>query len=249
MVLAAVLAAIVATVQWRAAAEEAAKSQRVFELRVYYAHPGKMSALHARFRNHTCALFKKHGMDLIGFWSPTDSKEAEEKLIYVLGYPNREAAKKSWKSGKPTPAARSGGWSSWRDTRYKATLLLAPYTPPFIDRGTLGAISVPLMYQGGTLDDFMTPYVEGPVAPFSTGAYEAGGTPRYFAKLNGAEHTSWSVQACTLPGTVNQCVQNQALVGVMATYAVAFFEQHLLGASQPLLHVGDAMFTRYSYAE
>lgn len=103
MVLAAVLAAIVATVQWRAAAEESAKSQRVFELRVYYAHPGKMSALHARFRNHTCALFKKHGMDLIGFWSPTDSKEAEEKLIYVLGYPNREAAKKSWEGFSADP--------------------------------------------------------------------------------------------------------------------------------------------------
>ena len=27
---------------------------RVFELRTYYAAPGKMEALHARFRDHTC---------------------------------------------------------------------------------------------------------------------------------------------------------------------------------------------------
>jgi hypothetical protein len=26
----------------------------VFEMRTYYAHPGKMKALHERFRNHTC---------------------------------------------------------------------------------------------------------------------------------------------------------------------------------------------------
>ena len=94
--LAASLAIVLAAVQWRAEATDATKSQRVFELRVYYANPGKMGALHERFRNHTCALFKKHGMDLIAFWSPTDPKEAEEKLIYVLGYPSRDAAKKSW---------------------------------------------------------------------------------------------------------------------------------------------------------
>jgi hypothetical protein len=29
---------------------------RVFELRTYYAAPGKMEALHARFRDHTCRL-------------------------------------------------------------------------------------------------------------------------------------------------------------------------------------------------
>src|SRR5246127_3387094 len=69
---------------------------RVFELRIYHAAEGKMKALHARFRDHTCALFKKHGMTIVGFWSPTDAKEAEEKLVYILAYPSREAAKKAW---------------------------------------------------------------------------------------------------------------------------------------------------------
>jgi hypothetical protein len=71
---------------------------RVFELRTYYAAPGKMEALHARFKDHTCKLFEKHGMTIIGFWSPTDPKEAERKLIYVLAFPSREAAAKSWKA-------------------------------------------------------------------------------------------------------------------------------------------------------
>src|ERR1700730_15072399 len=70
---------------------------RVFELRTYYAHPGKMEALHARFRDHTNKLFVKHGMTLIGYWNPQDAKQAEEKLIYILAYPSKEAATKSWK--------------------------------------------------------------------------------------------------------------------------------------------------------
>jgi hypothetical protein len=71
---------------------------RVFEMRTYYANPGKMQALHERFRKHTNKLFEKHGMTLIGFWSPIDEKEAEVKMVYILAYPSKEAAAKSWKA-------------------------------------------------------------------------------------------------------------------------------------------------------
>jgi hypothetical protein len=37
--------------------ESKAMKERVFEMRTYYAAPGKMEALHARFREHTCKLF------------------------------------------------------------------------------------------------------------------------------------------------------------------------------------------------
>ena len=78
-------------------------STRVFEMRIYYAHPGKMKALHARFRDHTTKLFEKHGMTNIGYWSPTDPKQAEEKLIYVLAYPSKAAADKAWKDFREDP--------------------------------------------------------------------------------------------------------------------------------------------------
>lgn len=78
-------------------------STRVFEMRTYYAHPGKMKALHARFRDHTCKLFEKHGMTNIGYWSPTDPKQAEEKLIYILAYPSKAAADKAWKAFREDP--------------------------------------------------------------------------------------------------------------------------------------------------
>jgi hypothetical protein len=70
---------------------------RVFELRIYHAAPDKMKALQARFRDHTCKLFKKHGMTIIGFWSPTDKDEVEKKLYYILAYPSKEAADAAWK--------------------------------------------------------------------------------------------------------------------------------------------------------
>lgn len=79
------------------ASPSVAKDSRCFEMRTYYALPGKFEAMHARFRDHTCALFKKHGMELIGFWIPTDKdKGADNKLIYILAHKSREAAKKSW---------------------------------------------------------------------------------------------------------------------------------------------------------
>jgi hypothetical protein len=69
----------------------------VYELRTYYAAPGKLEALNARFRDHTCRLFKKHGMEIVGFWMPTDKEQgAENKLVYMLAHKSREAAKKSW---------------------------------------------------------------------------------------------------------------------------------------------------------
>jgi NIPSNAP len=76
---------------------------RIFELRTYHAAPGKMEALQARFRDHTCKLFEKHNMTVIGFWNPTDSQEAKRTLIYLLAFPSMEAAAKSWKDFQADP--------------------------------------------------------------------------------------------------------------------------------------------------
>jgi len=73
------------------------ESGRVFELRTYTASPGKLDALNARFRDHTIALFKKHGMEVVGFWEPLDKEAgAGEKLVYILAHQSRAAAEGSW---------------------------------------------------------------------------------------------------------------------------------------------------------
>ncbi|HYV28678.1 MAG TPA: NIPSNAP family protein [Candidatus Eisenbacteria bacterium] len=68
---------------------------RCYELRIYYAAPGKLDDLNARFRDHTCKIFEKHGMVNVGYWVPMDNPD--NKLIYLLAHKNREAAKQSWK--------------------------------------------------------------------------------------------------------------------------------------------------------
>lgn len=81
-----------------------AKDSRCFELRTYYATAGKLEELHARFRNHTLKLFKKHGMEVVGFWGPTDKeKGSENTLVYILAFPSRDARDKAWRDFRSDP--------------------------------------------------------------------------------------------------------------------------------------------------
>jgi hypothetical protein len=73
--------------------------ERFFEMRTYTAAEGKLDALHARFRDHTNRLFVKHGIELVGYWTPVDeAKGAKNTLVYILAYPSREAREASWKA-------------------------------------------------------------------------------------------------------------------------------------------------------
>ena len=78
-----------------------AKESRCFELRTYYAAPGKLDELNARFRYHTLKLFAQHGITSVGYWMPVDNPE--NKLIYLLAFPNREAATNSWRNFMSDP--------------------------------------------------------------------------------------------------------------------------------------------------
>jgi hypothetical protein len=77
-----------------------APNARVFEMRTYYCHPGRLEALNKRFREHTNRLFVKHGMSLVGYWMPIDKPDV---LVYILAYPSREAAGKSWAAFRTDP--------------------------------------------------------------------------------------------------------------------------------------------------
>ena len=86
------------------ASEAAAADGRVFELRTYTPAPGKLDALNARFRDHTLALFKKHGMEVVGFWEPIDKEAgAGQRLVYLLAHPSRAAAEANWKAFQEDP--------------------------------------------------------------------------------------------------------------------------------------------------
>ena len=88
----------------------AERDTRVFEMRTYFAPAGKLDELHARFRDHTVALFEKHGITNIGYWVPIEN--TDNKLFYVLAYPSRAARDTSWKEFMADP--------DWQ-TAYKAS--------------------------------------------------------------------------------------------------------------------------------
>lgn len=75
-------------------------ADRVYELRTYHCYEGKLDTLLTRFRNHTTRIFEKHGMTNVGYWVPQDQKDT---LIYLLSFPSREAAKKSWDEFRSDP--------------------------------------------------------------------------------------------------------------------------------------------------
>ena len=69
---------------------------RVYELRTYTCNEGKLEALKARFRDHTIEIFKRHGMESLGYWTPQDPEKSKTTLMYILIHPSLEAAKKNW---------------------------------------------------------------------------------------------------------------------------------------------------------
>ncbi|OWK47188.1 NIPSNAP family protein [Fimbriiglobus ruber] len=89
------LTAALAVIAAGTIAPAAEKEAHLFEMRVYYAAPGKLDALHARFRDHTMKLFEKHGITNVGYWVPVGENK-ENKLVYLLSYPSLDARKQSW---------------------------------------------------------------------------------------------------------------------------------------------------------
>jgi hypothetical protein len=85
---------------------------RLFEMRTYYTLPGRLDALNARFREHTNKLFVKHGMELVGYWTPQGK---DNTLVYILAYPNRVAREASWKAFQADPEWKAAREASEKD--------------------------------------------------------------------------------------------------------------------------------------
>src|SRR5438093_298699 len=87
-----------------ASASAADKEERVYEMRIYYAAPGKLEALNARFRDHTLKLFEKHGITNLWYFTPAKGEPgADEKLIYFLAHKSVDAAKESFDAFRKDP--------------------------------------------------------------------------------------------------------------------------------------------------
>jgi hypothetical protein len=82
---------------------DAKPSRHVYELRLYHVKEGKMEALKARFGDHTDAIFKRHDMKSVGYWSPEDAPDSQNLFVYILEHPSRQEAEKNWASFQADP--------------------------------------------------------------------------------------------------------------------------------------------------
>ncbi len=114
--------------------------------------------------------------------------------------------------GGYTALGVAGAWKSWKDPRIKAVLALSPFNTPFLAKGDLGGMNVPVMYQGGTLDLGISPTVRRP-----NGAYDRSAAPKYYIEFQGAGHLAWTDL-------------NPVFHSLIDRYSVAFFDRHLADA-------------------
>lgn len=75
----------------------------VYELRTYWAAPGKIEDLHNRFRNVTLNVFKRHNMQVVGFWTPSPATAETGDLVYIMAFADTAAMTQAWEAFRVDP--------------------------------------------------------------------------------------------------------------------------------------------------
>ena len=76
-------------------------ADKLYELRIYTANPGKLDALNTRFRDHTLKLFEKHGIESLYYWTVVEGAEGEDPanlLVYIVAHKDKAAADAAWQA-------------------------------------------------------------------------------------------------------------------------------------------------------
>jgi hypothetical protein len=124
----------VAGVGWGYAQQRTAPG--IYELRIYQAEPGKRDALAQRFATRTAAIYERHGITNVGFFTPLESNpalgiDAERTFIYILGFPSREEREKRLKGRASDPEFREVVIAGEKDpaTKLITTARIVPMVP------------------------------------------------------------------------------------------------------------------------
>jgi hypothetical protein len=67
----------------------------LYELRIYYAVPGKLPNIQDRFRKHTLRLFEKHGIKSVGYWTYVFGP-SNNQLVYLLEWQDLAQRERLW---------------------------------------------------------------------------------------------------------------------------------------------------------
>ena len=80
----------------------------IYELRTYWANPGKIEALHNRFRNLTLGIFARRGMQVVGFWTPQPATPETGDLVYIMVFADAATKEAAWDAFRADPEWQAG---------------------------------------------------------------------------------------------------------------------------------------------
>jgi hypothetical protein len=100
----------------------------IYELRVYRLVPGRMQALVNRFRDHTLAIWERHGIQQVGFWT-TDVGRSSNELTYILAWKSLVEREEKWRAFGGDPAWHKVKQESERDGPIVDTISSQLLTP------------------------------------------------------------------------------------------------------------------------
>jgi hypothetical protein len=149
----------------------------VYELRIYAANEGRFGHLIKRFRDHTDRIFKKHGLQPVGYWLPTEGPAPKRRrFVYILKHPSRYAAFQNWNR-----FSNDREWEKVRDRPEFQRLLTVRPTSIFMTDNDYSAESRNKIEQPGGVYELRT-YVTNPGKLPKLNARFRGHTTRLFNK-------------------------------------------------------------------
>jgi predicted dienelactone hydrolase len=138
------------------------------------------SFAHVRTWNST--IYKDRGDDIHRLVAALKQNETYKKSIDW-----NKVALAGHSLGGYTVLGLGGAWKGWYLPEVKAIIALSPYAAPFIQANTLTALSVPVLYQGGTLDVGISPLLK-----VKGGVLDKTPAPAYYIEFSRAGHFAWT---------------------------------------------------------
>lgn len=80
-----------------------ADSNRLFEMHVYHALPGKLPAFESQFRNTTSKLIAKHDFKILGYWVVENTPAWDNTFIFIVAHSSQEEATRNWDAMRADP--------------------------------------------------------------------------------------------------------------------------------------------------
>jgi hypothetical protein len=98
----------------------------IYELRIYSCIPGRLPALLKRFESQTIGIWKRHGINPVGFWTVLVG-DGSNDLHYLLAWESLADREKKWATFQADPE-----WHKARDGSEKDGPIIANIKSAFL---------------------------------------------------------------------------------------------------------------------